>query len=90
MFQELPDWLRGLLFYFAIALISLLGASAIMRAAFPNGLFGTLIDPETGQVDGVELIKNILTLAVGFMLLLTLLYERHFGPNRHDHEDPDP
>jgi len=50
-----------------------------MRAAFPNGLFGSLIDPVTGQADGVELLKNVLSLAAGYMLLITLVYQKFFG-----------
>ncbi len=49
-----------------------------MRAAFPNGLFGSLVDPATGQADGMELLKNILSLAAGYMLLITLLYQHFF------------
>ncbi|WP_316861670.1 hypothetical protein [uncultured Cohaesibacter sp.] len=79
MFPDLPKWLRNLLLFFAFALVSLMGASAIMRAAFPSGLFGSLIDSTTGHVDGRELIKNILTLAAGFLLLFTLLYQHFFG-----------
>nr|WP_321459454.1 hypothetical protein [uncultured Cohaesibacter sp.] len=79
MFPQMPGWLRILLLFFAFALVSLMGASAIMRAAFPNGIFGSLIDPETGMASGVELIKNILTLAAGLFLALTLLYQRFFG-----------
>ena len=50
-----------------------------MRAAFPSGIFGSLIDPVSGRADGMELIKNILTFAVGYMLLITLIYQRYFG-----------
>ena len=78
MFPDLPPWLRNFLLYFAFALVSLMGASATMRAAFPNGLFGSLIDPVNGRADGGELIKNILTLAAGYMLLITLVYQRFF------------
>ena len=49
-----------------------------MRAAFPNGLFGSLVNPATGQADGVELLKNILSLAAGYMLLTTLIYQHFF------------
>nr|WP_321482797.1 hypothetical protein [uncultured Cohaesibacter sp.] len=79
MFPQMPGWLRGLLLFFAFALVSLMSASAIMRAAFPNGIFGSLIDPATGRADGVELLKNILTLAAGFLLALSLLYQHFFG-----------
>ena len=50
-----------------------------MRAAFPNGIFGSLIDPYTGQADGLELLKNILTLAAGYMLFITLIYQHFFN-----------
>ena len=79
MFPDMPGWLKTLLLFFAFALASLMGASAIMRAAFPNGIFGSLIDPVTGQADGIELLKNILTLAAGFMLALSLIYQTFFG-----------
>ncbi|WP_119307700.1 hypothetical protein [Cohaesibacter haloalkalitolerans] len=78
MFPQMPGWLRNLLLFFAFALVSLMGASAIMRAAFPNGIFGSLIDPATGRADGMELLKNILTLAAGLMLVLLLLYQQFF------------
>nr|WP_319388827.1 hypothetical protein [uncultured Cohaesibacter sp.] len=78
MFPQMPGWLRNLLLFFAFALVSLMGASAIMRAAFPNGIFGSLIDPATGRADGIELLKNILTLAAGLMLALSLLYQQFF------------
>nr|WP_321525322.1 hypothetical protein [uncultured Cohaesibacter sp.] len=78
MFPQMPGWLRNLLLFFAFALVSLMGASAIMRAAFPNGIFGSLIDPATGRADGIELLKNILTLAAGLMLALSLLYLQFF------------
>ena len=67
-----------MLLFFAFAIASLMGASATMRAAFPNGIFGSLIDPTTGEADGVELVKNILTLAAGYMLLITLAYQQFF------------
>lgn len=67
-----------MLLFFAFAIASLMGASATMRAAFPNGIFGSLIDPMTGEADGIELIKNILTLAAGYMLLITLAYQQFF------------
>ncbi|SNY93924.1 hypothetical protein SAMN04515647_4244 [Cohaesibacter sp. ES.047] len=78
MFPNLPPWLRLLLLYFAFAIAALMGASATMRAAFPNGIFGSLIDPYTGRPDVSELVKNILTLAAGYMLLITLIYQRFF------------
>nr|WP_319485368.1 hypothetical protein [uncultured Cohaesibacter sp.] len=78
MFPQMPGWLRNLLLFFAFALISLMGASAIMRAAFPYGIFGSLIDPATGRADGIELLKNIFTLAAGLMLALSLLYQQFF------------
>ncbi|WP_319529024.1 hypothetical protein [uncultured Cohaesibacter sp.] len=78
MFPDLPRWLRLFLLYFAFAIASLMGASATMRVAFPNGIFGSLIDPFTGQADGIELLKNILTLGAGYMLLITLIYQRFF------------
>lgn len=67
-----------MLLYFAFALVSLMGASATMRAAFPNGIFGSLIDPLTGQADGMELLKNILTIAAGYFLALTLICQTYF------------
>ncbi|PLW77293.1 hypothetical protein [Cohaesibacter celericrescens] len=79
MLPNLPYWLKILLLYFAFAIVSLMGASATMRAAFPNGVFGSLIDPATGQADGMELLKNILTLAAGYMLLITLVFQRFRG-----------
>ena len=79
MFPNLPPWLSRLLLFFAFALSSLMAASATMRAAFPNGLFGSLIDPNTGQADGLELLKNILSLAAGYMLLITLIYQQFFS-----------
>nr|WP_321444253.1 hypothetical protein [uncultured Cohaesibacter sp.] len=78
MFPDIPPWLRRFLLFFAFAIAALMGASATMRAAFPNGLFGSLVDPATGQADGMELLKNILSLAAGYMLLITLLYQHFF------------
>ena len=78
MLPDIPPWLRNFLLYFAFAIAALMGASATMRAAFPNGIFGSLIDPATGQADGMELLKNILTLAAGYMLVITLIYQRFF------------
>lgn len=79
MFPDLPPWLRPLLLYFAFAVASLMGASATMRAAFPNGIFGSLIDPITGRADGGELLKNILTIAACYMLVITLIYQQYFN-----------
>ncbi|TLP48836.1 hypothetical protein FDK21_04070 [Cohaesibacter sp. CAU 1516] len=79
MFPDIPPWLARFLLFFAFAIAALMGASATMRAAFPNGLFGSLIDPVTGQADGVELLKNVLSLAAGYMLLITLVYQKFFG-----------
>ena len=79
MFPDLPRWLRLFLLYFAFLIASLMGASATMRAAFPNGIFGSLVDPYTGQADGLELLKNILTLAAGYMLFITLIYQHFFN-----------
>lgn len=78
MFSGIPPWLQKLLLFFAFALASLMGASATMRAAFPNGIFGSLIDPVTGRADGFELLKNILTIAAGYMLVITLVYQQYF------------
>ncbi|MCT4655384.1 MAG: hypothetical protein N4A65_06215 [Cohaesibacter sp.] len=78
MLPGLPDWLRPILLYGAFAIVSLMGASATMRAAFPNGIFGSLIDPATGRADGVELLKNILLVASGYLLALTLIYQQYF------------
>jgi hypothetical protein len=78
MFPNLPTWLRTFLLYFAFAIASLMAASATMRAAFPNGIFGSLIDPATGRADGMELLKNILTIAAGYMLVITLIYQQYF------------
>ncbi len=78
MFPDIPPWLQKLLLFFAFSIASLMGASATMRAAFPNGIFGSLIDPVTGEADGIELIKNILTIAAGYMLVITLVYQQYF------------
>lgn len=78
MFSDIPPWLRNMLLYGAFAAASLMGASATMRAAFPNGIFGSLIDPLTGRADGVELLKNILTIGAGYFLLITLLFQKFF------------
>lgn len=76
MIPDIPPWLRRFLLFFAFAIASLMGASATMRAAFPNGIFGSLIDPATGRADAMELLKNILSLAAGYMLLITLIYQQ--------------
>ncbi|MCV6575466.1 MAG: hypothetical protein OIF58_07000 [Cohaesibacter sp.] len=78
MVPDIPVWLRSLLLYGAFAIASLMAASATMRAAFPNGLFGSLLDPQTGQADGMELLKNILTVAAGYMLVISLIYQQYF------------
>ncbi|MCV6546432.1 MAG: hypothetical protein OIF56_03955 [Cohaesibacter sp.] len=78
MVPDIPVWLRVLLLYGAFAIASLMAASATMRAAFPNGLFGSLLDPQTGRADGVELLKNILTVAAGYMLVISLIYQQYF------------
>ncbi|MCV6575341.1 MAG: hypothetical protein OIF58_06350 [Cohaesibacter sp.] len=78
MVPDIPVWLRVLLLYGAFAIASLMAASATMRAAFPNGLFGSLLDPQTGQADGMELLKNILTVAAGYMLVISLIYQQYF------------
>lgn len=78
MFSDIPPWLKTILLYFAFAIASLMGASATMRAAFPNGIFGSLVDPVTGRADGMELLKNILTVAAGYMLVITLIYQQYF------------
>lgn len=78
MLPDIPGWLQKMLLYFAFAIASLMGASATMRAAFPNGIFGSLIDPITGRADGMELLKNILTIAAGYFLAITLIYQNYF------------
>ncbi len=78
MFSDIPPWLKTILLYGAFAIASLMGASATMRAAFPNGIFGSLVDPATGRADGMELLKNILTVAAGYMLVITLIYQQYF------------
>ncbi|HAT87646.1 hypothetical protein [Cohaesibacter gelatinilyticus] len=78
MFSDIPPWLRTIFLYTAFAIVSLMGASATMRAAFPNGIFGSLVDPATGRADGLELLKNIMTVAAGYMLVITLIYQQYF------------